>query len=164
MRYFVVALLALAFPASGVSADGWPAVSALASKVAGKTVEVRCATQEQWDREVPPLELGYTDVAGGYAVIPPAVCGPLVLLIADPNEQTSIKGYETDEGRALLIFLHESTHLSGVLDEAQTECRALGLVAPTLSALGVGTKRATRLMRAARGLHLQMPPSYRTSC
>jgi hypothetical protein len=165
-----VAVALAVSPGDAAAYNTWPAVDQLASDVAGKRVQIRCVTEDAWVADpnvTSPFELGYAIPSSSYAVLPPSICGPLVLLIADPNERTTIKGYAPSEGRALLVFLHESIHLSDPLDklsEGETECRAYRLVRETAILIGASPQRANLLLRHAFVSHVSLPEEYRTVC
>jgi hypothetical protein len=171
MAIYVRSLLTLLFitfampTASVAAANSWPAVDALASEVAGTNVQIRCVTETVWDTDPlrPAGAVSYAIPEWGYAVLPPDICGPLVLLVADPNAKR-IRGYERAEGRALKWFLHETMHLSGIADEGEAECRAYRLVKPMLKRLGVRPKRAETVFDGAWRSHVSTPPEYRTVC
>jgi len=63
---------------------------------------------------------------------------------------------------AVDVLAHESWHLSGVIDEAETECRSLQTIAWTAQQLGA-TAAQGRAMAVAQytGAYLDMPDAYR---
>ncbi|MET0770964.1 MAG: hypothetical protein ABW081_13705 [Solirubrobacteraceae bacterium] len=64
---------------------------------------------------------------------------------------------------AVDVLAHESFHLRGILDEAETECRSLQAMARTAQRLGA-TAEQGRAMATAQytGTYEQMPEAYRT--
>ena len=67
---------------------------------------------------------------------------------------------------AVDVLAHESWHLRGVLDEAETECRALQTIAWTAVQLGATPEQGRAMARAQfDGVYREMPEPYRTgSC
>src|SRR5829696_3074362 len=64
---------------------------------------------------------------------------------------------------AVDVLAHESWHLSGVIDEAETECRSLQTIAWTAQQLGA-TAAQRRAMAVAQydGAYVDMPDRYRS--
>jgi hypothetical protein len=66
---------------------------------------------------------------------------------------------------ALDVLTHESVHLSGVRDEAETECRSLSGLAWTAERFGITAEVAQRLATwQATHAYLRMPDRYRGNC
>jgi hypothetical protein len=65
---------------------------------------------------------------------------------------------------AVDVLSHESWHLHGVIDEAETECRSLQTIAWTAQQLGA-TAEQGRAMALAQytGAYREMPPAYRSA-
>jgi hypothetical protein len=64
---------------------------------------------------------------------------------------------------AVDVLAHESFHLRGIMDEAETECRSLRAMAWTAQRLGA-TPAQGRAMATAQytGAYQQMPDAYRS--
>ena len=64
---------------------------------------------------------------------------------------------------AVDVLAHESWHLRGVMDEAETECRSLQTMAWTAQQLGATPEQGRAMARAQfEGMYLEMPARYRT--
>ena len=64
---------------------------------------------------------------------------------------------------AVDVLAHESWHLRGVMDEAETECRSLQTMAWTAQRLGATPEQGRAMARAQfEGMYLEMPERYRT--
>ena len=180
MRWFAGVVVALALVAASDATAAqyplyFPRVTEIASKVAGRPVDVFCEVQEDWMvdpvQAVAPDAWGYTrfDRVTGqplYAALEPRTCGYVLLLIQDPNERSGLHGPEgyRGEARALLSLLHEANHLRGLRSEAAAECRALSLVPSVARSLGADRSHVTKLVRLARRVHENLSPEYQIGC
>jgi hypothetical protein len=64
---------------------------------------------------------------------------------------------------AVDVLAHESWHLRGVIDEAETECRSLQTMAWTAQQLGATPEQARAMARAQyEGAYQEMPEQYRS--
>jgi hypothetical protein len=64
---------------------------------------------------------------------------------------------------AVDVLAHESWHLSGVIDEAVTECRSLQTIAWTAQQLGATAEQGRAMARAQfDGAYRDMPEAYRS--
>jgi hypothetical protein len=75
-------------------------------------------------------------------------------------------GDAQQEGQALEIFTHESTHLTGIIDEGQTECAAVKNVWRMMRILNphATTQRSKTAYRAAVASHNSQTGAYRSVC
>jgi hypothetical protein len=172
----VSAALALATAAGAARFPQYfPRITAIASQVAGRPVDIYCEVREDWEvdpvQAVAPDAWGYTrfDPATGlplYAALEPRTCGYLLLLIQDPNERSGLRGQEGyyGEARALLSLLHEANHLRGLRSESAAECRALSAVRTHARALGADARHVAKLVRLARRVHGLLSPEYQIGC
>ena len=64
---------------------------------------------------------------------------------------------------AVDVLAHESWHLRGVIDEAETECRSLQTMAWTAQQLGATAEQGHAMARAEYdGVYREMPDAYRS--
>jgi hypothetical protein len=120
----VVTGTALAAPEPPPGFAEAPPLERAASYMAGRPVQVWCAVDlNVWratdlDRAGAP---GYAIPAYGQTFLRPSVCKAL---LRPPTAALSF-------GSALLVLVHEATHLTGLLDEYKTECVARKRLADT---------------------------------
>jgi hypothetical protein len=94
-----------------------PVLERVASYIAGRPVEVWCANNLRAWRATAPGRAGapgYAIPAYGQAFLRPNACKTL---IRPPSAALPF-------GSALLVLVHEATHLTGLVDEYKTECLA----------------------------------------
>ena len=74
-----------------------------------------------------------------------------------------MRGARPEVTIAVDVLTHESFHLRGIIDEAETECRSLQAMAWTAQRLGA-TPEQGRAMASAQytGMYPLMPDAYRT--
>jgi hypothetical protein len=136
--------------------------SAEASRIVGRTVEIRCDEAGEFVGVVQHAD-GVAEIGGRVAYLTPERCHDLYRLAfeGDSSGQT---------GRALAVLAHESWHLRGVRNEGTTECYALQSGVELGQRLGLSEKSARQLMRQqlaenelhARGsLEYLVPPECR---
>ena len=64
---------------------------------------------------------------------------------------------------AVDVLAHESWHLRGVIDEAETECRSLQTMAWTAQQLGATAEQGHAMALAQyTGVYQEMPEAYRS--
>jgi hypothetical protein len=129
---------------NGIDASARAEAAALfseeASRVAGKTVTVRCDESGNVVGAVQHAD-GAAIVGGDVAYLTPERCLDLYRLAFDGE----IRSNRT--GRAIAVLAHEAWHLRGVADEGTTECYALQSGVELGRRLGLSAGRAERLMR-----------------
>jgi len=92
----------------------------------------------------------------------PAVCNGLDRLEA--GDRPTDPGSLLQLGTAVNALAHESVHLTGVLDEAVTECRSVQLIVEAATSLGVDASYAGRMRDAYwKDAYPALSPAYRTS-
>lgn len=134
---------------------------ALSSHIAGKPVQVDCNLNY-----VEVAAMGLADVGGSYAKLLPSVCEGVDKLVAGarPNLQGNVLQHSERIGYlplSLLVLVHESYHLSGVGNEAQTECYAEQRLESAAEEVGIDAHYAVMLAdRAAAMALLILPPEY----
>lgn len=154
-------------------------LSAIASQIAGRDVRVKCPGPVGrllgWDIVEGSVRFGPDGKPADETKIRKQSCAELDALAegrrADELEcigRTAIAcgrhGRET--AMAVDVLAHESWHLHGVIDEAETECRSLQTMAWTAQQLGATTEQG-RAMALAQydGVYREMPDAYRSgSC
>jgi hypothetical protein len=137
-------------------------LTAAASDLVGTSVEVRCQSFGGAFVDV-GADLGYV-VFGpdgkpeGWTLIKRQQCGDLSdYLSSDKMKPTR------DQIIAVHVLTHESIHVTGVRDEAQTECEAMQLDAGMAERLGASPQAAAGLAIAYwREIYPWMPASYRS--
>lgn len=154
-----------------VLAAGIPAVlnarlehrlAGVATELVGSPVRVHCQTFGQTWTEA-RTELGYVrfDVNGRpepRTVLAWQACRDLgAWLRSDRGSQVR------DQVIAVHVLTHESMHMAGTINEAETECYAVQRDARTAMALGATHAQAVQLARTYwRQVYPQMPDEYRS--
>lgn len=138
-----------------------PRFSTVATNVAGRPVEVRCWSVQDWARLDAEWEAysGRTNVDGiagyvrqsapGRLQLSPRTCADLVAFTyrkLRPTNRDPI--WRNDIARALLTLGHEPQHSRGIIEEALAECRGLQLVRPIARMLGATRDYAAFIARA----------------
>jgi hypothetical protein len=151
-------------------------LSAIASQIAGRDVRVSCpgpiGRLFGWDIVEGSVRFGPDGKPSDETKIRKQSCAELDALaegrrgkelecIARTAIACGRHGRETV--MAVDVLAHESWHLSGVMDEALTECRSLQTMAWTAQQLG-STAEQGRAMALAQytGAYLEMPGAYRS--
>jgi hypothetical protein len=151
-------------------------LSAIASQIAGRSVRVECPGPAGrllgWDIVEGSVRFGADGRPSGETRIRKRSCAELDALAEGRRERelecigrTAVacgpSGPETV--MAVDVLAHESWHLRGVVDEAETECRSLQTMAWTAQQLGASAEQG-RAMAAAQytGAYEEMPEAYRT--
>lgn len=159
MKRFVIALAAsLAFCSSAHAATPSPLLSRVASTYVGHPVTIQCASDAEFATALVPDAAGFAEVDAATATLRADECASLIQLARG-------KGNPQIEGRAALVITHEATHLTGVIDEGQTECLAVHNVWRVLRMFPKNDAQRLRFAyRAAVYLHTQEPAPYRSVC
>jgi hypothetical protein len=148
-----------------------PELGRVASRLAGKRVEVRCWSVEDWSRLLDDLaavdgedegnSLGFAVAGGNRIQLAPVTCGRLVNLRYHRQRPTSADlRLELALGAGTLA--HESAHASGISSEARAECYSVQLLERAASALGVGPAYARTLVEAYWEDYPANPSEYRS--
>jgi hypothetical protein len=111
-----------------------------ASRIAGKTVTIRCDESRDYVGAVQHAD-GVATVGGDRAYLTPERCHDLYRL-AFEGEITS-----SQTARAIAVLAHEAWHLNGVDDEGTTECYALQSGVELGQRLGLSEGTARQMMR-----------------
>lgn len=114
--------------------------SAEASRIAGKTVTIRCDESGDYVGAVQDAD-GVAELGGDLAYLTPERCLDLHRL-ASKGEVG-----ENRTGRALAVLAHEAWHLRGVADEGVAECYAFQSGVDVGRRLGLSADHARRLLR-----------------
>jgi hypothetical protein len=137
-------------------------LAAAASELAGTSVEVRCQSFGGAFVDV-GADLGYVVFGAdgrpeAWTLIKRQQCGDLSdYLRSDKKHPTR------DQIIAVHVLTHETIHVMGVRDEAETECRAMQLDAGMAALLGASPQAAADLSIAYwRQIYPRMPDSYRS--
>lgn len=151
-----------------------PGINGVASKLAGRSVEVRCFTEEETlaDQVLAWGASGYVeglyDASGRwwpstYAVLAYGVCETIFDVVA-----WDLRGRTLDDASwAILVLVHESGHLKAAKwsgNESKTQCWALQHYKATMQMLGIrdlGVQRA--FYWQALEIQKLMPAQYQLS-
>ena len=151
-----------------------PKLSAVATNLAGRVVEVRCWSVADWQR----LDQEWRDYRGtgisgfnGYVhrtalermQLSPRTCAALASFIyanARPTDRTPVQRNRL--ASALLAFAHEAQHNRGIDEEAVAECRGVQLVRPVARLLGASRAYAAFIATAAWKRSYGPHASYRS--
>jgi hypothetical protein len=150
-------------------------LSAIASRIAGRDVRVKCPGPVGrllgWDIVEGSVRFGADGKPAGETKIRRQSCAELDALAEGRRSEelecttrTAVAcgphGRETV--MAVDVLAHESWHLHGVIDEGVTECRSLQTMAWTAQQLGATAEQGRALARAQyTGSYGQMPQAYR---
>jgi hypothetical protein len=152
-------------------------LAALASQIAGRPVRVRCpgviGRLIGWDTVEGSVNFDAEGRPADETKLRPFACAELDALAegrrADVLSCIDRRHWcgrpEDDIAVAVDVVTHESLHLSGIRDEAQTECRSLETMAWTAEQLGATPQVAQRLaVWEATHAYLRMPEPYHGGC
>jgi hypothetical protein len=154
-------------------------LGAIASQIAGRPVEVHCPGPISrligWDIVEGSVRFNADGTPHDETQIRETSCAELEALaegrrakelecIGRTNLACGRHGRETV--MAVDVLAHESWHLHGVIDEAETECRSLQTMAWTAQQLGATPEQGRAMARAQYdGMYQEMPEQYRSgSC
>jgi hypothetical protein len=149
-----------------------PRFSRVASRLAGKQVEVRCWSRSEWPRlmrnesastraRLTSATLGLAEIGGTRINLSPTVCAGLVDLIARQRPL-----YELGQLRlaaALVTLAHEPQHSKGIANEAVAECDAIQVATKAAVDLGVSRSYVTMLIRTYWLHYNDELPAYRSA-
>jgi hypothetical protein len=132
-----------------------PRFGRVASRLAGKPVQVRCWSRDDWARllreekaytkhRIDEDTLGFAGIEGTRVNLAPGVCDALVALAYDGARPSSVSA-RVSLAAAVVTLAHEPQHSKGVAIEAQAECYAIQLAAVTAQRLGVDATYAQGL-------------------
>jgi hypothetical protein len=152
-------------------------LAAIASQIAGRPVHVRCpgvvGRLLGWDTVEGSVAFDAAGRPADVTKLRTFACAELDALaegrraavLACVARGTRCGSAEDDVAMAVDVLTHESFHLSGIADEAQTECRSLQTMGWTAERLGVTPAVAQRLAvhQATHG-YLLMASRYRGAC
>lgn len=153
----------IAAPSAASHVD--PVLGRVASELAGRSVEVRCWSHEDWPRVTmldPEPTGGFTDFSEGTVNLPPGVCGSLAILAYSPSHRFARATWT--QIAAPHILAHEAAHLGGAgQSEQAAECDAVQTTQRAGVLLGADPVYA-RWMASLDWTHLypRLPPSYRS--
>jgi hypothetical protein len=152
-------------------------LSAIASEIAGRDVRVKCpgplGRLLGWDIVEGSVRFGPDRRPADETKIRRRSCAELDALAEGRRAKelecigrTAIAcgrhGRETV--MAVDVLAHESWHLRGVIDEAETECRSLQTIAWTAQQLGATAEQGRAMARAEyTGAYEEMPEAYRSA-
>jgi len=149
-----------------------PRFGEVASRLAGKEVEVRCWSHPDWVRllreekaytkhRIDEDTLGFAGIDGSRVNLAPDVCDGLVDL-AYHHAHPSGDDARFPLAAAVVTLSHEPQHSKGVAVEAQAECYAIQLASGTARRLGVGGAYADGLAQLYWGHYGEELPVYRS--
>ena len=151
-------------------------LGAIASQIAGRPVEVNCpgpvARLIGWDIVEGSVRFAADGTPEDETKIRNQPCGELdALAEGRRSKELACTGrtgiacgrHGRETVMAVDVLSHESWHLHGVIDEAETECRSLQTMAWTAQQLGA-TADQGRAMALAQfnGVYQEMPDRYRS--
>jgi hypothetical protein len=150
-----------------------PRFGRIAGALAGKDLEVRCWSTDDWRRlmreeqtytrgQLGADTLGFAGISGNRVSLAPDVCASLVDLAYD-------RARPTDEAGRLLLatavvtLSHEPQHSRGIADEGVAECNAIQVAHRTAMKLGASREYAESLVRAYWRHYDEELAAYRSS-
>jgi hypothetical protein len=148
-------------------------LSAIATTIAGRDVRVRCpgvvGRVLSWDTVEGSVRFDATGRPADEARLRAFTCAELDAL-AEGRRASALTCADApcahaaaDVALAVDVLAHESWHLAGVIDEAQTECRAVQTLAATAQRLGTTPEQGRALAQRylATG-YPRLPERYRS--
>ena len=150
-----------------------PEFSRVATQLAGKDVEARCWSRDDWRRLLDEqtvlagpapedtVTLGFANAGGARVHLSPETCAALVRLRyerARPRGETATLRLATAAG----TLAHEAVHVSGVADEPTAECHGVQLLERAALALRVQPAYAARLETTYWDNREDVPTLYRS--
>jgi hypothetical protein len=136
-------------------------LGSIASEIAGRDVAVRCqgrvgaAFDASWEEG--SVQFDAQGHPAGHTNLKRRVCVALDTFAQDPTSA------DRRELSALNTLAHESWHLAGVANEAETECRALQTIADVARRLGAESLFAQTLaVRFEHEVYPRLRADYRT--
>lgn len=140
-------------------------LSAIASEIAGRDVRVSCPGPVGrlfgWDIVEGSVRFDADGKPADETKIRKRSCAELDALAEGRREKGLALTRETL--MAVDVLAHESWHLRGVIDEAETECRSLQTMAWTAQQLGTTLEQGHAMALAQyTGAYRQMPEPYRS--
>jgi hypothetical protein len=153
-----------------------PRLSAIASRIAGRSVRVRCPGPVGrvlgWDTVEGSVQFDANGTPADETKIRKRSCEELDAL-AEGRRHTELEctgraavacgPHGRGTAMAVDVLAHESWHLRGVADEAVAECRSLQTIAWTAQQLGATAEQGRALALAEyTGAYEEMPEPYRS--
>jgi len=135
----------------------------VASQLVGHPVRVRCDTLSQ-ELLSTHTELGYVQFGADgrpepVATVTSAACGDLTAWLGSRRANAPV-----EQLVAVHVLTHEAMHLTGMRDEAQTECMAVQRDVRTATLLGATPGQARALARLYwQIVYPDLPDNYRTA-
>ena len=150
-----------------------PRFGEVASRLAGKRVELRCWSHGDWTRllreekaytkhRIDEDTLGFAGIEGTRANLAPDVCDALVDLVYHHAHPSSPEA-RFPLAAAVVTLAHEPQHSKGVAVEAQAECFAIQTAAATARRLGADPEYAAGLAGLYWQHYGEELPVYRSS-
>jgi hypothetical protein len=150
-----------------------PHFGRLASALAGKALEARCWSAEDWGPlmreesrythgQLGPQTLAFADIGGTRINLGPAVCAGLVDLAYEglrPNDDAG----QLFLASAVVTLSHEPQHSKGIGEEFVAECNAIQVANGTAIKLGATPAYAAALVRTYWRHYGNELPSYRSA-
>ncbi len=150
-----------------------PTFSEAASLVAGKPVEARCWSPDDWERlmveesaytrgKVNDTVLGFASAGGERLNLAPQICHDLARL-AHRGQRPRAEEQRFRLALSAATLAHESVHASGVADEPTAECHGIQWLGRTAGALGVERDYGEQLVAAYWAHYDDLPEMYRSA-
>jgi hypothetical protein len=150
-----------------------PRFGRIASRLAGKPIEVRCWSTGDWARlmreegsytngKLGPDTLGFAGIAGSRVNLGPTVCDGLVDLAYDDTRPVDDAG-QLMLAAAIVTLSHEPQHSKGIAEEFVAECDAIQLANTTAIRLGASAAYAASLVHAYWRHYGEELPAYRSA-
>jgi hypothetical protein len=138
-------------------------LSGIASAIAGRDVKVRCpgvmGRVFSWDTVEGSVRFDASGRPADETKLREFTCAELDALAE--GRRPRVTG---DVALAVDVLAHESWHLAGVIDEAETECRAVGSLAWTAQQLGATPEQAQRMaVHYVETGYQRLPERYRNN-
>jgi hypothetical protein len=150
-----------------------PRFGRIASRLAGKPIEVRCWSNGDWARlmreegsythgKLGPDTLGFAGIGGSRVNLGPTVCDGLVDLAYDHTRPADDAG-QLMLAAAIVTLSHEPQHSKGRAEEFVAECSAIQLANTTAIRLGASAAYAASLVHTYWRHYGEELPGYRSA-
>jgi hypothetical protein len=150
-----------------------PRFGRIASRLAGKRIEVRCWSNGDWARlmreegsythgKLGPDTLGFAGIGGSRVNLGPTVCDGLVDLAYDHARPVD-DAEQLMLAAAIVTLSHEPQHSKGIAEEFVAECSAIQFASTTAIRLGASAAYTASLVHAYWRHYGEELPAYRSA-
>ncbi len=123
-----------------------PALGRVATALDGTPIDVRCYSTREWSLIEQQRGRSLSGLAGSEIELSPGVCDELLAFMAGGLHPSGrYRGSRRELAFAVQVLAHETVHMTGIGDEAITECYGMQHLAATASIMGADPAYAREL-------------------